>query len=110
MSFQSKGLLKSPPVAEDTFEQAAERLHALLDNYLQISRAQKEANQGFRLTGAPIRKIDANESGIREELAETCRRVEALVVTPREEMMTISYTVGSSQMLDFQSRNGTNSN
>jgi hypothetical protein len=93
MSTQSKELLASPPVAEDTFEQAAIRLHALLDNYLSISRVQKEADQGFRPAGAPARKIIANEFGMREALAETCRRVEALVVNPTEEMMTISYAV-----------------
>ena len=95
MSAQFKELLTSPPVAEDTFEQAATRLHALLDNYLSISRAQKEADQGFRPAEAPARKIVANEFGVREALAETCRRVEALVVNPIEEMMTISYAVCS---------------
>jgi hypothetical protein len=93
MADQSKDLLTSPPVAEDTFEQAATRLHALLDNYLALSRASKEADQGFRPTGSPTRKIDANEFGVREALTETCRRVEALVVNPTEEMMTISYAV-----------------
>lgn len=93
MSDQSKESMTSPPVAEDTFEQAATRLHALLDEYLAISRAQKDANQGFRPTGASARKIDANEFGVREALAETRRRVEALVVNPTEEMMTISYAV-----------------
>jgi hypothetical protein len=93
MSPQPKKLSTSPPVAEDTFEQAATRLHSLLDSYLAISRAQKESDQGFRPTGAPARKIDANEFGVREALAEACRRVEALVVNPSEEMMTISYAV-----------------
>lgn len=93
MSNPSKEMLSSPPVAEDTIEQAAARLHSLLDSYLEISRAQKEEAQGFLPSGIATRRIDAYESGVREALAETCRRVEALVVNPTEEMMTISYAV-----------------
>lgn len=93
MSSEFKEMPTSLPVAEDSLEQAATRLQALLDSYLAISRAQKEVHQGFRPTGAPARSIDANEFGVREALADACRRVAALVVNPVEEMMTISYLV-----------------
>lgn len=62
-----------PSVATETFEQAAIRLHALLDDYLAIARSQKEADQGLRATQTPARKIDGNEFAIREDIAETCR-------------------------------------
>jgi hypothetical protein len=87
-------LVPLPPVAGETFEQAATRLHSLLDAYLATARAQKEADNGFRpITLASDRKIDADEFDLRERLAETCRRVAALVVNPIEEVMIISYQV-----------------
>jgi hypothetical protein len=82
-----------PPVASETFEQAATRLHALLDGYLAIAKSQREADQGLRPTQKPARKIDENEFAIREDIAETCRRVAAMVVNPVDEMMVMSYQV-----------------
>jgi hypothetical protein len=92
MAFLTKEL-SSPPIAEDTLEQASSRLHSLLESFLEVSSGRKEVAQGFRPTGSPAQAVDANELGMREALAETCRRVEALVANPREEMMTLSYAV-----------------
>jgi hypothetical protein len=88
-----------PPVASETFEQAATRLHGLLDDYLAITRSQKETNHGLIATRTPARKIDTTEFAIREDLAETCRRVAAMVVNPVDEMMILSYQVTTYSIL-----------
>jgi hypothetical protein len=90
-----------PPVAAETFEHAATRLHALLDDYLAIARSQKEADQGLRPSQKPARKIDGNEFAIREDIAETCRRVAAMVVNPVDEMMVMSYQVSYVRSQEF---------
>jgi hypothetical protein len=106
MSNQSKEMPTSLPVAEDTIEGVATRLHALLDSYLGISRARKEASVGFRPTGSAIKSINADEFGVREALAETCRRVAALVVNPTDEMMTISFMVRPTRHVEIRSMGG----
>jgi len=82
MADHSKELLTSPPVADDTFEAAATRLHALLDNYLANITCAEGSRPWISPDGAAARKIDANEFGVRESARRNLPEVEALVVNP----------------------------
>ena len=83
-----------PIVADDSLEQAASRLHILVDKFLVNARSRKQDNESFHVNATSSKiKIDPKEIPLREALAETCRRVAALAVDPIEELSTIAYQV-----------------
>ena len=94
MSSTVSELTPLPIVADDSLEQAASRLHMLVDKFLVNARSRKQDNESFLVNATSSKiKIDPKEIPLREALAETCRRVAALAVDPIEELSTIAYQV-----------------